>query len=214
MGYHDTLPDNETFVETLAVIDEVARFLRPRLGFVVRYGMLDIDQGTLQIAPNDKEAPVDLHIKSIIARQLRGSEAYALFVATAGIEFEDFQRQLVEEGDMVKVFIANALGSVITEKCADKMEQLLQEAIDKLNWHHTNRFSPGYCAWHVSEQQILFPLLGNTAPCGIELTDSSLMIPIKSVSGILGLGKKVRKNEYSCGLCEYEKCYKRNELKK
>ena len=144
----------------------------------------------------------------IIERQLHGSEAYALFVCTAGVEFEQYQQQLKAEGDMVRVFIADALGSVMAEKCADRMEESLQASIDKLGWHHTNRFSPGYCGWHVSGQQQLFPLFeGNT--CGVRLTDSSLMVPIKSVSGIIGVGEKVRKMDYTCGLCDFKQCYKR-----
>ena len=48
---------------------------------------------------------------------------------------------------------------------------------------------------------------GNT--CGVRLTDSSLMVPIKSVSGIIGIGEKVRKLDYTCGLCDSKKCFKR-----
>ena len=131
-----------------------------------------------------------------------------LFICTSGIEYETYQQRLKAEGDLVRVFIADALGSVIAEKTADQMELAVQENINKLGWHHTNRFSPGYCGWHVSQQQLLFPLFeGNT--CGVTLTDSSLMVPIKSVSGIMGIGKEVRKLEYTCGLCDFEKCYKR-----
>jgi cobalamin-dependent methionine synthase I len=146
----------------------------------------------------------------IILRQLRGSEAYTFFICTSGVEYEDYQQQLMKQGDMVRVFIADALGSVIAEHCADRMEEGLQESIDKLGWHHTNRFSPGYCGWHVSEQQLLFPQFkGQT--CGVTLTDSSLMLPIKSVSGIIGLGKEVRHLDYTCGLCNFDKCYKRKK---
>ena len=109
---------------------------------------------------------------------------------------------------MVRVFIADAMGSVIAEHCADQMEICLQESIDKLGWRHTNRFSPGYCGWHVSQQQLLFPLFGGQT-CGVCLTESSLMVPIKSVSGIIGLGEKVRKLDYTCGLCDFKQCYKR-----
>ena len=146
----------------------------------------------------------------IILRQLRGSEAYALFICTCGVKFEAYQQRLKQQGDMVRVFIADALGSVIAEHCADQMEIALQESIDKLGWHHTNRFSPGYCGWHVSQQQLLFPLFqGHT--CGVTLTDSSLMLPIKSVSGIIGLGASVRKLNYTCGLCDFKQCYKRKK---
>lgn len=46
---------------------------------------------------------------------------------------------------MVKVFVADSIGSVIAEKAADCMELSLQKAIDERGWRHTNRFSPGYC---------------------------------------------------------------------
>ena len=190
MGYHGAKPDEATQTETLAIIGDVRKWLRPQFCFFVTRDLAAFDMG------------------KIILRQLRGSEAYALFICTSGVDFEAYQQRLKQEGDMVRVFIADALGSVIAEKCADKMEENLQESIDKLSWHHTNRFSPGYCGWHVSQQQLLFPLFeGKT--CGVELTESSLMVPIKSVSGIIGVGKEVRKLDYTCGLCHFEKCYKR-----
>ena len=192
MGYHDAQPDKATQQETAMILKEVSQWLRPRFSYFVVNKQPDFEMG------------------NIILRQLRGSEAFALFVCTSGLEFETYQHRLKEQGDMVRVFIADALGSVIAEKCADQMEKALQESIDKLGWKHTNRFSPGYCGWHVSQQQLLFPLFqGHT--CGVKLTDSSLMIPIKSVSGIIGLGEKVRKLEYTCGLCDFKQCYKRKK---
>ena len=190
MGYHGLLPDKVTQQETSVIIEEVRQWLCPQFCYQVVKEQPSFDMG------------------KIILRQLRGSEAYALFVCTSGTEYEAYQQRLKEQGDMVRVFIADALGSVIAEKCADLMEATLQENIDKLGWHHTNRFSPGYCGWHVSQQQLLFPLFeGHT--CGVQLTDSSLMVPIKSVSGIIGIGKKVRKLDYTCGLCDFQQCYKR-----
>lgn len=192
MGYHETLPDEATQRETQAVMDDVQRWLRPQFCFFVVRGLPAFQIGR------------------IIERQLRGAEAYALFICTAGTAFEEYQQRLKDEGDMVRVFIADALGSVIAEKCADQMEIALQESIDKLGWKHTNRFSPGYCGWHVSEQQILFPLF-NGHTCGVQLTNSSLMVPIKSVSGIIGLGTEVRHLDYTCGLCDFKQCYKRKK---
>ena len=192
MGYHDAQPDKATQQETATVLKEVSQWLRPQFSYFVVNKQPDFEMG------------------NIILRQLRGSEAFALFVCTSGLEFETYQHRLKEQGDMVRVFIADALGSVIAEKCADQMEKALQESIDKLGWKHTNRFSPGYCGWHVSQQQLLFPLFqGHT--CGVRLTDSSLMVPIKSVSGIIGLGKNVRHLDYTCGLCDFKQCYKRKK---
>ena len=190
MGYQNATPDKEVQREVQAILNDVQHWLHPRFCFFVCQALPDFDMG------------------KIILHQLKGSEAYALFIATAGIEYESYLQRLKNEGDMVRVYIADALGSVIAEKTADMLETCLQESINKLGWHHTNRFSPGYCGWHVSQQQLLFPLFqGHT--CGVRLTESSLMLPIKSVSGIIGLGKEVRRLDYTCGLCNFEKCYKR-----
>ena len=206
MGYAGATPDEQTKQETLAIISEVCPWLQPQFCYFIT-----------------RDLPA-FKLGSIIERQLHGAEAYALFICTAGTEFEEWQQRLKKHDDMVRVYIADALGSVIAEKCADVMENHVQRSIDKLGWHHTNRFSPGYCGWDVSEQQLLFSTFATTPPsghpsfpkegnetCGVCLTASSLMVPIKSVSGIIGLGKEVRRLDYSCGLCDFEKCYKRRK---
>lgn len=190
MGYHGEEADEATRKEVQAVMEEARPWLRAQFCYLVIKELPEFDMG------------------KIIRRQLRGSEAYTLFICTSGTEYEAYLQRLKDNGDMVRVFIADALGSVIAEHCADQMEICLQESIDKLGWRHTNRFSPGYCGWHVSQQQLLFPLFGGQT-CGVSLTESSLMVPIKSVSGIIGLGEKVRKLEYTCGLCDFKQCYKR-----
>lgn len=203
MGYGQSIPDEATLQEIDKVLQEVKSFLKPSFCYFVNYGALDLEQYTLTIEDTT------LSVGKIIARQLRGAEAYAFFVCTAGMDFEDYQRELMRKGDMVRVFIADALGSVIAEKAADRMEESLQMNIDKLGWKHTNRFSPGYCSWHVSQQQLLFPLFGTPEPCGVHLSDSSLMTPIKSVSGVIGVGPNVRHLDYTCGLCDFDKCFKK-----
>lgn len=205
MGYKDSMPDEIVIEEVNTLLDRITPLLRPRFFFFITDGVLDIEQETLTVQDTV------FAIGKTIARQLRGSESYAFFAATAGIEFEKFQHSLQQEDDMVKVYIADSLGSIIAEKAADCMEKELAEYIKEKGWKHTNRYSPGYCGWHVSEQQKLFSLFPVASPCGIQLTDSSLMIPIKSVSGVVGVGSGVRKLEYTCGLCTYENCFRKRK---
>lgn len=206
MGYGDNSPTDDIRQEIEVIRDEVRGILRPHFCFIVADGgTVDTANDTLNVEGRT------FSVGRIISRQIRGAEGFAFFVATAGMEFEHMQRRLEEEGDMLRVFITDALGSVIAEKTADVMERWLQIFINARGWRHTNRFSPGYCGWHVSEQQKLFPLFGVEKPCGVSLTESSLMVPIKSVSGVIGLGPGVKKLEYTCGLCDYAKCYKRRK---
>ena len=150
MGYKDSMPDGMVIEEINTLLDRITPLLRPRFFFFLTDGLLDTEKATLTVKDTV------LTIGKTIARQLRGSEAFAFFTATAGVEFEEFQHLLQQEDDMVKVYIADSLGSIIAEKAADCMEEELAAFIEKRGWKHTNRYSPGYCGWHVSEQQKLF----------------------------------------------------------
>lgn len=199
MGYDkQATPDAAVQEEVQNLLRRISAVARPSFSFFITHGTLDMEKEVLLV--ND----CTFHLGRIISRQLKGSERFAFFVATAGTGFEQFQRRLQQEDDMVKTYIADAIGTVIAERTADCMESELEK-----DWKHTNRFSPGYCGWQVSEQQSLFSLFPTPHPCGIQLTDSSLMIPIKSVSGVIGMGTSVHRSEYTCGLCTYAQCYRR-----
>lgn len=142
----------------------------------------------------------------IIAKLLRGSDQVALFVATAGMGFERWTHELKEEGDYLNMFIADSIGTCIVEKAGDYVERMLEREITGLK--HTNRFSPGYCGWPVAEQRKLFAHLPEGV-CGIELKESCLMVPIKSISGIIGIGADVRAKVYSCHVCDMDSCFRR-----
>ena len=191
-----SIPSDATMrQEVLSLMHEIQGFLHAKFAFVT----------------TDIQPLLRFHPGKIITNQLKGSEALCWFVATAGQEFEAFQHRLTKEGDMVRVYLANEIGSIIAEKTADRMEDLLQEQLTPKGLYRTNRYSPGYCGWKVSEQPILFELFRPKvsaqncnvppSPCDIHLTDSCLMIPIKSVSGVIGIGHNVRRRDYTCNLC-------------
>lgn len=199
MGYGDILPDSRVASEVAEIMEKTGKVARPRFCYHVTSGRLQIHPCLLYLDN------ITMQVGRIISRQLSGSESIALFVATAGKEYDQWRKQ---EKDPVRTFICDAVGSVMVERCADLMENALQDSIDKLGWHHTNRFSPGYCGWDVADQQLLFPLLGES-PCGVTLTEGQMMVPVKSVSGIIGLGPTVKKHPYPCAFCNNLKCFKR-----
>lgn len=205
MGYGDSTPDDTTIAETAAMLSEVEAVTCPSFCFFVTDGVLDSGNHVLSAMGRRFD------IGRIISAQLRGSQRYAFFVATAGEKFEALRKATEDSGDMVKAYIADSIGSVIAEKTADRMESALGQLLAPGGWKHTNRFSPGYCGWHVSGQHDLFAMFPDGKPCGVTLTPSALMLPIKSVSGVIGLGENVRHLDYTCGLCDYKQCYKRRK---
>lgn len=199
MGYVDVAPPEEVAEVAQWVIGRAAEVAQPKFVYQVFPGAADVASSSVSVGGKN------LDVGRIIASQLKDSEAFAVFVATAGVEYEQWRQTL---DDSVKAYVADTLGTIIVERCADRMEDVLQGSIDKLQWMHTNRFSPGYCSWDVAQQHLLFELFEGT-PCGVTLNSSSLMYPIKSVSGIIGLGRDVQRKDYTCHLCNFDKCYKR-----
>lgn len=197
MGYDAVSPPAVVAELTATMLNRLGGVASPCFGYVTAYGLLGAS--TLEVGD------VTLHVGKTIARQLQGAEAFAFFVATAGREAETLKKQHFAEGDMLGSYIADAIGGVMAEHCADQMEHLLQDNIDKLGWHHTNRFSPGYCQWPVSDQSSLFRLLGDDT-CGVTLNAQYVMSPLKTVSGVIGLGTEVHRLDYACALCKMPKC--------
>jgi hypothetical protein len=150
---------------------------------------------------------------SIIAKQFRQAEKILIFACTAGPDIRIKYDQYIKEGDPLKAFFVDTLGTVAVEKAMDKIHHQLKSEFESQGWHCTNRYSPGYCGWSVKEQHKLWSFLPDQY-CGITLTDSALMLPIKSVSGMIGVGTHVRKNPYSCAICDLEHCIYRRKKQK
>ncbi len=156
-----------------------------------------------------KAGNITFDVKKIVYGQLKRSESLAVFLCTAGEEPGEISRRAMKEGDLLKGYTYDIIGSEIVEAAADLMQEALKNTIELEGKKITNRYSPGYCDWSVAEQHKLFSLMpGNF--CGIRLTDSALMDPVKSVSGFIGIGDNVRFNKYTCNLCDSKNCIYRN----
>lgn len=148
----------------------------------------------------------------IIGRSLRKAEALALFVATSGPALDELSASYFAEPDPLRGFMVDAIGSEAVESAADRLEDEIMEEAARHGWKITQRYSPGYCDWTVAEQHKLFSFLPE-AFCGITLTDSAMMKPMKSVSGVIGLGKEAKRDAYQCAICTFENCFRRDRTK-
>jgi hypothetical protein len=199
-GYGDGVPDRP-FVDMIdGMIDELAGCCTPEYGYVIHPGR-QIDHEHLLI---DETV---LQPGKIITASLREAEYFAVFVTTVGQGFDQWNRASQPEDDMVRAFFADSLGSVLAEACAKVMLERLEREMMTQGLFVSNSYSPGYCDWKLMEQRKLFAFFPEQF-CGVTLTDSCLMLPIKSVSGIVGIGKGVKKRLYSCEVCTMENCVK------
>ena len=147
----------------------------------------------------------ELHTGKQITGYLKNATSLAVFVCTAGPAFTNIARTMNTNGDVMEAYLLDAIGSLTVEKAMDLIQQHLADKMKAENLHISNRYSPGYCNWGLNEQRNLFSLMGCN-PVGVTLTDSCLMIPEKSVSGIIGIGKGVKKYHYGCKICNNSSC--------
>jgi hypothetical protein len=145
------------------------------------------------------------NVKKIVFNQIKKAETVSLFLCTAGEEIGKRSRQFMQDRDMLKGYIYDVAGSEIVEAAADLMQAEMSETAMCEGKKITNRYSPGYCGWDVSEQHKLFSFFPDNF-CRIKLTPSALMDPEKSVSGIIGIGENVKMNSYTCRICEMKDC--------
>lgn len=149
-----------------------------------------------------------------IAGQLVGAERVALFVGTVGAGYEQLHRRYTEEDEPLLIYALDAVGSELAERIAGRIEKIIGAQAKAAGLSISNRYSPGYCGWKVAEQHALFSLLPKDF-CGITLSPSAMMRPIKSVSGVIGLGAGVKHNAYRCDLCDMrETCRGRTRPKR
>jgi hypothetical protein len=157
---------------------------------------------------NDKSLTIKnirFDIKGAAFIQLKKTESVAVFACTAGEGIGKKSREVMMEGDPLKGYIFDTIGSVVVDAAACLMLDALAKSVIESGKKITNRYYPGYCGWSVSEQHKLFHLLPENF-CGIRLTESALMDPVKSASGIIGIGERVKYNKYTCSFCDMKDC--------
>lgn len=121
------------------------------------------------------------------------------FLATCGMELQTWARSL---DDMLEQYWADA----IMELALRKALHFLNEQIDRvLPRTKTSTMNPGSLHdWPIAQQKPLFTLVDSGAEAvGITLTDSLLMVPSKSVSGIRFPTEATFE---SCQLCPRKDC--------
>lgn len=142
----------------------------------------------------------------------------ALFAVTVGEEISRKIRTLFSEDNFAPGSMLDTAASVGADMASGYMESYFKNYLVESglfdNSKAVMRFSPGYCGWHVSGQRKLFEYL-RPDKIGIKLTDSCLMEPLKSVSGVVVFGRKdifeFDNNFLFCADCVDQSCLARQK---
>jgi hypothetical protein len=146
----------------------------------------------LRVASNDgalvRFEDSDFSIESgMVAKLLRGARFAACVAATAGIALDRAVSAAMDAGEITEGYLMDSVGSETVEAAVDELHwKILKRLAEGHGCRVTPRFSPGYGDWKLTVQAKLVQTSGGDR-IGISVTPSSLMIPRKSVTAVLGL---------------------------
>jgi hypothetical protein len=122
-----------------------------------------------------------------LARLLAKSDSAVLMAATAGDGPAAEIDELTKSGRLSDAVVLDAVVSEMTDHCLDYMTGLLkQEWANKGLRPTAHRYSPGYGDLDIKLQGAIHTLL-DAGRLGIAITETCMLLPLKSVFAILGI---------------------------
>lgn len=142
-----------------------------------------------------------------IRRHLADCHQCVLMAATLGADVERLLMQ-VQVSDMARALILDSCASAAVENLCDNLETDLRAEVEAEGLFLTDRFSPGYGDLPLSFQRDFCALLNAQRQIGLTVSESSLLIPRKSVTAVLGISHWPRTTRSSgCANCNlFETC--------
>ena len=176
------------------IIDVAVKLINPRALYDVHY---------IEEKKEDAVIVTGRQLKSrVLRKNLDQVERVFPFVITLGPELGEKQ---AAGSDLLENFYLDTIGNAALNSARKHLERHLksQFALEKISF-----MAPGSLAdWPIEEQAPLFKLLGDVETAiGVKLTDSLLMLPAKSISGIYF---PTEASFFSCQLCPRERCESR-----
>ena len=168
----------------------------------IHYKMVDFrikDEGIIHI-----EGTIEFASKNL-SEAMKSAEKIVCFIGTLGPRIEEEVGALMKNNDLSEAYILDAMGSVAVEDLVDKFQETIKKKCERESKTVTLRFSPGYCDWALTEQKKLF-ILFEPEDIPVQLLDSCLMEPVKSISGVFGVVPLGSALYNPCRYCDDRAC--------
>lgn len=155
-----------------------------------------VDQGISVIGTN-----LILRGKDIY-KHLKEAKKCAIMAATLGVN-ADNKIRITGKIDMTKSIILDACATEMIEKVCDKVEKEIIELAESEDYKTNFRYSPGYGDLPINIQGEVISILNANKSIGLTTTESSILIPRKSVTAIIGFLEKDAKvsKKRNCANC-------------
>jgi len=200
-GYGAEKKPRQTIIDMVSrIAEEAGGLIRPRAIYrEFTVARLDTESVTL-------ENGIQLGIGRKIGSLWEGSRALGIALCTLGPELEDRVSVLMEEGEGMQALNLDIAGTIALGIVGYQVQhmacgRLSAEGVETGPW-----LNPGYIGWPLTDQRLIFSMLP-AGSIGVELNDSCMMIPKKSVTVCAGIGVSGSSAGFNrCRHCGVAKC--------
>lgn len=203
MGLGGQTPDEALQQMTEECIQELYRVAEPKYVHAFfpleQLSQTELDLGFMQVPSKN------------LSKNLRDCDRVAVMAATLGAGVDRLLHRY-EVTAITRSVILQAAAAALIEAVCDVCQEEIAGIAGAEGYFLRPRFSPGYGDFDIANQKPVIQVLQASKRIGLTLTDSSMMVPTKSVTAVIGLSKKaVRCHKEGCESCTLEQCaYRRN----
>ena len=128
-------------------------------------------------------------------RGLRGSKfpqasELAILVCTIGPKLEEKVRRYSMKGETLRAMLLDGIGSAAVDALVERACQFIADIASTRGLQASSPIYPGMPGLPLSEQRRLLKLVP-AQEIGVSLTRSGMMVPLKSISMVIGLGAQM-----------------------
>jgi hypothetical protein len=136
----------------------------------------------------------------LIAEHLHAAQSVVVAVSSIGPDVEEAASECFA-ADPAMSLALDAFGSAAVDQLGTEMCRRVDEKAEAEGLRTSVPLSPGLVGWPVADgQRQIFALL-DAASAGVRLTEGYMMVPKKSTSMVIGIGREVEHAGESCDYC-------------
>ncbi len=179
LGYKDRPADEAVLAMVRQCWEELEQASSPR-SFWREY--------PLSVAGDEIDAYVFRTKSRALARNLRGCGQLLIFAASLG-GAADLLIRRYEKLQMSRAVVLQAAAAAYLEDYCDRVNEEIRQRYEADGRYLRPRFSPGYGDFSLECQREIVGCLEAGKRVGITLTDNLQMVPSKSVTAVIGVGR-------------------------
>lgn len=141
-----------------------------------------------------------------IKDHLKNSQHVATMAVSLGVEVEK-RIKYYGKSNLTRGVILDACATALVEEVCDYVEDKIKSLALSRGLNITSRFSPGYGDLPITTQSQILNSLNASRLIGLNLSESSILLPRKSVTAFIGLTKDDTIRKRKCSSCNlYGNC--------